>query len=442
MDTIMNEYFTDDRIAEEASNWRRQLHKHPQSAWNEFFATGFIAQKLSAWGYEVLQGKQIVNPEKRLFVPDKETIAKEYQLALDAGIEERFIVPASEGLTGVVGVLKGERAGPVVAFRFDIDGLEIQETDAEDHVPNRLGFASQHTGHAHMCGHDAHVATGLVLAQYLKENRHLIHGTVKLIFQPDEEKLSGAAAMVAAGVVDDVDYMIGGHVAANLWTTGQLGLNVHNILAVTRSQVVFKGLATHSTGRPDQGRNALLGACAAVTNLHAISRHGKGASMLNVGRLEGGRTWNIIPDEATLSLETRAVTSEINDYLKRRANDIIEGAARMYELDVEITQVVDSQSFTNDPELIRLGEQAAKTVPGIEEIVPRVEINASEDFAALAQAVYQRGGKVLYAIHGTPVAGGQHSVSFNLDEKVIINAANFYAALYQQITHKQEEVQK
>lgn len=418
----------------EAVKWRRQLHRHPQPAWLEFYATGFIAEKLNDWGYELLLGSQIIDPEKRLFVPQAHVMAQEYKKTLEAGIAEEYILPAKDGLTGVVGILRGREAGPTIAFRFDIDALETTESQEPSHRPNREGYASEHLGYAHMCGHDAHAATGLLLAKYFADNIDEIKGTIKLIFQPDEEKLSGANAIAARGIVDDVSYLVGGHVGANLLKVGQISLNVKNMLAITRSEITFTGRATHSTSRPDQGKNALLGACAAVTNLHAIARHGLGVSMVNVGKIQGGTTWNVIPDTTTFWLETRAVTSEINDYLQEKAHEIVSGAAQMYGVEAAVKQIVHSGAGENSPALIERGTQVARSMPQIiKEVVPEVAINASEDFVALAQAVQKKGGKAIYVIHGTPVGGGQHSNSFEIDEKVILNAALFYSSFYKEL---------
>jgi aminobenzoyl-glutamate utilization protein A len=420
----------------EAVKWRRLLHQHPQPGWLEFYATGFIAEKLSDWGYKVLQGSQIIDAEKRMFVPDCDIMRKAYEKTLATGIKEQYIKTAKGGLTGVVGILRGKEAGPQVAFRFDIDALEIIESQAASHRPNAEGYVSQYSGYAHMCGHDAHVAIGLLLAKYFADNIDQIKGTIKLIFQPDEEKLSGAKAMLAKGVVDDVEYLIGGHVGANLLKVGQIGLVVKNILAVTRSEVIFKGKAIHSTGRPDLGKNALLGVCAAVTNLHAIARHGLGVAMLNVGKIEGGIAWNVVPDQVRFWLETRGVTSEINDYMQEKAREVINGAAKMYGLDFEIKTVTDSPGGSNSVELIDIGTRVAHEIPQITEVVPEVAINASEDFVILANAVQNRGGKAIYLVHGTPVGEGQHSNAFDIDEKVILNAAQFYACLYKTIVNR------
>jgi aminobenzoyl-glutamate utilization protein A len=107
----------------EAVEWRRELHRNPQPAWLEFFATGFVAEKLAAWGYDLLLGKDVIAADKRLLVPDPELLQAEYDRALKAGAKEKYLAPSKGGFTGVVGVLKGGLPGPTIGFRFDMDAL-------------------------------------------------------------------------------------------------------------------------------------------------------------------------------------------------------------------------------------------------------------------------------------------------------------------------------
>ena len=130
------------------------MHRNAQPAWLEFYSTGFVAEKLAEWGYDLLLGKDIIAADKRVVVPDQQTLEAEYHRATGAGIKEQFIAPARGGYTGVVGVLKGALPGPTVGFRFDIDGLEILESCDPAHRPAAQGFISQNPGYAHMCGHD------------------------------------------------------------------------------------------------------------------------------------------------------------------------------------------------------------------------------------------------------------------------------------------------
>jgi aminobenzoyl-glutamate utilization protein A len=110
-----------------AVEWRRTLHRCPQPSWLEFFATAFVAEKLSGWGYALTMGKDIIPADKQLLLPGKEKLDEEYQRALKAGAKEEFLAKARGGFTGVVAVLKGDKPGPTVAFSFYIDYKEVME---------------------------------------------------------------------------------------------------------------------------------------------------------------------------------------------------------------------------------------------------------------------------------------------------------------------------
>ena len=174
----------------EAISWRRSLHRCPQPAWLEFFATALVAEKLTQWGYEVKQGREIIQEGRQLLLPDARTLEQEYNRALQAGAKPEFLEKAKGGFTGVVATLKGAIPGPVVAFRFDIDSNEVTETSDASHRPVKEGFCSENPGYGHMCGHDVHTATGLLLAQYFAGMAATLKGTIKFIFQPNEENLN------------------------------------------------------------------------------------------------------------------------------------------------------------------------------------------------------------------------------------------------------------
>ncbi|MFZ0944423.1 MAG: amidohydrolase [Syntrophobacteraceae bacterium] len=421
---------------EEAVKWRRQLHRNPQPAWLEFYATGFVAEKLAEWGYDLLLGKDIIEADKRVVVPSLQTLEAEYGRALGSGIKEQFIAPARGGYTGVVGVLKGALPGPVVGFRFDIDSLEIIESGDPSHRPAAQGFVSQNPGYAHMCGHDVHTAMGLLLARHFAENRNTLRGTVKFVFQPNEENLGGAVAMVEKKVVDDLDFLFGGHVGVNMKHVGQIAMNVKSFMALSRFEVTYSGRAAHAALRPNDGKNALLGACAAVTNLYAISRHADGASRVNVGVMHAGTSWNIIPDRAYLRLETRGVTNQINEFMAGKAREVLEGAAKMYGLALEIKPAATALSAESSPELIELGTSITEKLPSTAQVIQEAHFNASEDVTVMMERVQSRGGKALFVLFGTPFGGGHHSTTFDVDERVILNGAEFLAAMQREVARK------
>jgi aminobenzoyl-glutamate utilization protein A len=140
------------------------------------------------------------------------------------------------------------------------------------------------------------------------------------------------------------------------------------------------------------------------------------------------------PDRAFFRMETRAVTDEINAYMVEKARDIIDGAARMYGLGVEMVPAAVAVVAENSPALVALGEKVAAGLPSVKQIVPFVAFNASEDITILMQHVQNRGGQALAALFGTPVAGGHHNPEFDIDEEVIVNAAEFYLAMYREVS--------
>lgn len=418
----------------EAVKWRRDLHSHPQPPWLEFYATGYVTEKLVDWGYSIAQGRDIISPARQMLPPDKTKEKVEYERAIRAGIKEEFIIPAQGGFTGVVAIIKGEHPGPVVAFRFDIDSNEVVESSDERHRPAKDGFASSYPGYAHMCGHDAHAAMGLLLAKYFADHQQQIYGTVKLIFQPNEENMSGAVAMADSGVVDDVDFMLGGHVGLNLKELGHIALNIHSFMALSRYEVIYTGRPSHAALRPNEGSNALQGACAAISNLFAIPRHGQGASRINVGKIEAGSAWNVIAEKAYFQLETRGVTNAINEYMVEKAMAVVEGTAKMYGLSIETKPAAAGFEGQGDRDLIELGTNVANSLPSVTKVWPEVGFDASEDFTVFMDKVQKRGGKAMFAIFGTPIHGGHHNSTFDIDERVIRNGTEFFTALYKKLT--------
>ncbi|MZI95347.1 amidohydrolase [Vibrio sp. CAIM 722] len=420
---------------ETAQQWHRDLHRHPQPGWLEFYSTATVAEKLANWGYEIFQGTDIIDGSHRLFVPPSEVLEQEYQAALDYGANAKYLAPAKGGLTGVVGVITGNEPGPTVAYRFDIDCLRITESTDPSRKAVQEEYVSCHPGFAHMCAHDINTCTGLMLAHYFAQHREQIKGSIKFIFQPDEEGLSGARTMIPKGVLDGVDYLMGGHVASNMPQAGSFSPKSTNILAVKRWKFRFIGQAAHSTGQPHLGKNALLGAANATLNLHAIAPHSAGTGRVNVGKIDGGDSWNIIAPLAELWVEIRASTDEVFNYLNQRVESIMQASADLYELGLDTELVVESLAGKNSPEMEALAAEVGHELSLIHDVVDEHAVNASEDFTLLADYVQSQGGQSVYVIHGTPVEGGLHSNALDVDERVMVNAAAIYGGMYLKLVH-------
>ncbi len=419
-------------LKDETVRLRRDFHKYPESGFFEFRTASIIIGFLQDLGYDVKFGKEVVADDSLLGVPSADTFSAAKERAVKEGADPAVCDLLDCGHTAVVATLKGKKNGnsKVVAFRFDIDCNELTESENSNHIPMTLGFRSTHEGLTHACGHDGHAAIGLTLARILKDYESEFSGTVKLIFQPAEEGVRGAEAMVAAGIVDDVDYFFSGHLGLGADKSGSLCASTGGFLCATKFDVTFEGKSAHAGNAPHEGNNALLAAAQATLALHAISRHGEGASRINVGVISGGSGRNVIPDRAILKFETRGQTQKINDYMIECAERIISSAALMYNVKSEISCVGRARSFElsdNDfaSEIKALAEEA-----GIfNRVDDYADLNASEDCTSFMTRVCECGGKATYMLFGTNLADKHHTPDFDFDESSLTSAAAFYAYL-------------
>ena len=418
-------------ISPELTALRRDFHHYPETGWLEMRTSAIIAKRLTELGYDVKTGRAVCAEGARMGLPPKEALASHAREALAQGAPADFLTQdMAEGFTGVIGELRcGE--GPVLALRFDIDALGMQECAESTHRPVHEGFASVNPGMMHACGHDAHAAIGLGTAKVLSEMKDQLHGTVKLLFQPGEEGARGAKAMVAAGHLDDVDVFIGSHVApTDSLDDGDVTPGTYGSLATTKYDVTFRGLAAHAGGFPEKGRNALLAAASAVLALHAIPRHSAGESRINVGTLNAGTGRNVIPDEAVMQLEVRGETTEINSFMAAAAEDVCRGAAAMQGCTVEMKKMGEAEGQRSDGALLkRIGDVVRRDLPHL--TVSSVE-NAknwgSEDISVMMNRVQARGGLATYMRVMTPMASAQHTVKFDMDERVLVTGVQVFCA--------------
>ena len=419
-------------IEDDLIRTRRSIHRRPETGWLEMRTSAIIHERLCALGYEVLTGSRAVAPEARMGVPDPETLNRhaEEVMTQENTPLEYLTDEMKQGLTGVIGILE-RGPGPVVALRFDIDALGMVERNDDKHRPAREGFSSRNPGMMHACGHDAHVAIGLGTAAVLMGLKDQLHGTLKLIFQPAEEGARGARAITAAGHLSDADYFIGSHVApTDSLDDGDVTAGTWGSLATTKLDAVFTGMAAHAGGYPEKGRNALLAAASAALALHAIPRHSEGQSRVNVGTLHAGTGRNVIPDQAVMQLEVRGETTEINQYMVRQAKNICRGTAEMQQCECEIRTVGEAEGQHSDLKLIqRIDEIVARDLPGLSLSTQQNARNwGSEDISIMMNEVQKHGGLATYMRVMTPMAGAQHTASFDLDERVIARSVRVFCA--------------
>ncbi|WP_200792926.1 amidohydrolase [Bacillus massilinigeriensis] len=398
--------------------YRRDFHTYPEPAWKEFRTTSIIAEKLLELGYSVKMGHEVIKESEMMGVPGAAELEKHMVQAIGQGANHKLVEKMAGGLTGAVAELHcGD--GPTIALRFDIDSNDIEESKEESHRPYREGFSSKNSKAMHACGHDGHAAIGLGIAEILAGMKDQLKGTIRLIFQPGEEGVRGARAMVAAGVADGVDYIIGGHIGFKAAHTGDFICGTGKFLATTKLDATFKGVPAHAGAAPQEGKNALLAAAAASLNLHAISRHGDGASRINVGVMEAGQGRNILPPNATIKLETRGENSEIDEYMVKESKRVIEAAAKMYDVDYHIETVGGTKSGESSMEMVRMLKGIAESMPQFTNVTEYTNFGAAEDYSHFMSVVQENGGLGTYYMLGADRAAGHHDDHFDFDESVL-----------------------
>ncbi|MBV7505311.1 amidohydrolase [Bacillus sp. sid0103] len=405
-----------DEIFSEMVEWRRDFHKHAESGWLEFRTSTLVAEKLEAWGYEIKIGKDVIDSKARMGVPSEEVLHQHEKRARQQGANEKWLELVKGGHTGVVGILDTRRPGPTIGLRFDMDALDLEESNDLDHLPFALGFRSINLGMMHACGHDAHTSIGLGLAKLFSEMKEQLSGKIKLIFQPAEEGVRGAKSMVAAGVLDDVDVFIATHIGTGV-PLGEIVCGNNGYLSTTKIDVTFSGVASHAGGKPEEGKNALLAGASAVLNLHGISRHSAGNSRINVGVLNAGTGRNIIPSSAKLKIETRGETSEVNEYILSNALNVLKGTAIAHQVEMDLDIVGEAKSCDCSDELVEFIHDSIQYIQEIKRVqLLSNESSGSEDATYMMEKVKSTGGLATYAVVGTTIAAGHHNEKFDIDE--------------------------
>jgi aminobenzoyl-glutamate utilization protein A len=410
------------RLAGQLIADRRAIHAHAESAFTEFWTASRIALSLKETGWDVLVGKDIMSEEHRMGVPAKNILDACYNRALSEGADPALLARMEGGFTAVAGVMKNGE-GPVNAFRFDIDAVDVDESTSAEHAPVREGFASMHEGAMHACGHDAHASIGLALARLLAENRGAWSGTVKLVFQPAEEGVRGARSIAESGFLDDVDNMVAGHIGIIPQGSGNFYCGVGGFLSTTKLDMHFTGKSAHAGVNPELGRNAVLAAASAALHINGIPRHSAGATRVNIGKISGGSGRNVIPEKAFLALETRGETSELNQYMAAEAIRMAESIGAAFGVGVRVERMGEAVGAESDPGLMAAAAKAARKA-GYERIIETpLPLGGSEDFSFMMDRVTKHGGKALYVVFGTNLKDAHHAPLFDISEQDLPTAA-------------------
>ena len=409
---------------------RRFFHSHPETGWFTFFTTAVIADRMQRLGYEIKLGREVVKAEARQGVGSKDACEKAKQRAKELlnADQMKFLDAMEDGLTGLVAEIDTGRAGKTVAFRFDIDGVDVTESTDADHRPFKEGFRSDISGITHACGHDGHITMGLALAKLIAQNLDDFSGKFRFIFQTAEEGTRGAVGMEAAGVTKGVDYLLGGHIGFQATTMRGIICGTKKLLATTKFDVSLQGKSAHAAGAPQNGANALLAAAEMALDMHGITRHADGVTRINVGVLRAGEGRNVIAPNGYLACETRGESTELNEFMKAKCMDIVEGVSKIYGVSYDVQVTGGTAGGDSDEATTQLYEDAAKASPFIDDdkIVRELNFGACEDFAHFMRSVQDAGGKSGYLMIGTTLAAGHHNAKFDFDEDSLLAGVDVY----------------
>ncbi|ASM39111.1 MAG: amidohydrolase [Campylobacter sputorum] len=426
MDKIANMVLS---LKDEMIKTRRFFHSHPETGFFTFFTTAVIADKLSKLGYKLKMGREVVKPDARQGLGTKEAceeaIKRAKNLLNDNQI--KYLDVMEDGLTGLVAEIDTGRSGKLVAFRFDIDGVDVTESNDDNHRPFKEGFCSDIKGITHACGHDSHITMGLTLAKLIAENLDDFSGKFRFIFQTAEEGTRGAVAMEKAGVCDGIDFLLGAHMGFQADKIGSIICGSNKLLATTKFDVTINGVSAHAAGAPQDGKNALLAASQMALNMHGITRHSDGVTRVNVGVLRAGEGRNVIAPNGYLACETRGETTELNEFMFEKCKDIIKGVSEIYGVSSDIKITGGTAGGDTDKEVSQMIYELAKTSPFITaEIIKEKDFGACEDFAHFMHTVQKNGGKSGYMMIGTDLKAGHHNSKFDINEGSMLAGVDMF----------------
>ena len=377
------------RIAEfqdEMTAWRHHIHQHPETAFEEYQTSDYVALRLHEFGLDVHRGL--------------------------AG-------------TGVIGTLEGDKGGgPAIGLRADMDALDIQEN-------NEIAYKSENPGKMHACGHDGHSTMLLGAAKYLAETRNFA-GTVHFIFQPAEENEGGGRVMIEEGLFNKfpVESVYGMHNMPGI-PAGEFAIRPGPIMAsFDIFEINLNGTGTHAA-LPQLGRDSIVAGAQLVTTLQAITSRTVSpfdTAVVSVTQMHSGDTWNVIPEEVVIRGTTRAFKEAMQTHMETEIRRITDGIAAAFGISAEVRYERRYPPTINHPEETDITVQVASDLVGSDMVsLDKDPMMGAEDFAFMLN---EKPGAYIWIGNG-PQAGGcmLHNPNYDFNDDILPLGASYWAKL-------------
>ena len=358
---------------------RRDFHRHPEPGFQEFRTSKVIKQELESFGFEIIE---------------------------------------NVGVTGLIGILKGNKDGKTIALRADIDALTMQEE-------NESEYKSEIDGMMHSCGHDTHTAMLLGACKYFSEHIDEVNGTIKFIFQSAEEgpMPGGGHFVVKDGHLDDVDGVFGLHIVTR-YPSGQIAIKKGPAMAAPDEfKIKIQGIGTHASA-PNTGVDAVLVAAQVIQALQTITSRNiapTDSAVVSVCTINGGTAFNILPEFVEMTGTIRTLKPEVRSYVFNRVEEIVEGICTLNGAKGFVELIPAYPPLINNPEMSEFVLNIARQLLPSNQVVELTEPSmGGEDFSYYLEkkpgAIFWLGGLKPDAEH----MAYNHNPKFDPDEKAFL----------------------
>jgi len=370
---------------DEITEWRHDMHTHPELQYEVHRTAGLVEEKLKQFGVD----------------------------EITTGI----------GRTGVVGVIKGRNSssGKVIGLRADMDALPIHEMTNRD-------YASKTDGVMHACGHDGHTAMLLGAAKYLAETRNF-DGTAIIIFQPAEEGGAGGKAMVDDGLIGDfkIDEVYGMHNMPGI-PVGQFAIRSGPMMAAADLfEIEIEGKGAHAA-MPYKGIDPIVVGASIVQTLQTIASRTVdplGSVVVSVTQFHGGDAFNVIPQTVKLCGTVRTLSADIRDTVERRMNEIVEQTAAAHGATAKLHYNRNYPITDNHAKQTEFAVQVAREVVGNDHVEPNTPpLMGAEDFSFMLNAC-----PGAYIFLGQGDTAGVHHPEYDFNDDIIPIGCSYWAKL-------------